>query len=266
MSVAKLCHAFGVRLLCDSCGEIGPLALAARNLGPEAKAQVQCEHCGAIAQVPVREPAGRGAGLARAGDSPGDSPGDSAGNKAGDAASVGAEVEVARHCPKCHAAYGQRAACPGCGLAAERMAGFSAAQEAELSDTLRASWSAVLERWDDQARHDAFVQAATAAGAFAWAAGKYQDARRSRPGDALAERQMARVRRTAEAAMLASAAVRQVERAPYRGATAVLIMLVVALGAGAMYTAFLRGSRGSPSSDAGRAPSPAQSERGPRGR
>lgn len=181
--------------------------------------QARCERCGARAEVPLVEsaPAVGGGPLAT-------------------------DESVAR-CPKCRTSYGARPACPGCGLAVARMPSYSASRAAEVPPELAASWEALAAVWDDQARHDAFIRLVATHGAFAWAAGKYQDACRQRAGDRVAARQLERVRRTAEAAMLASAAVRAVERPPYRSATAVLIMLVVALGAGTLYTRFLRGAR-----------------------
>lgn len=164
-------------------------------------------------------------------------------------------------CPKCQTQVGQQRACPTCGLAAERMSTFAAAREA-ASPALEACWQAALDAWTEQARHDAFVQAAAGAGAFAFAAGKYQEATRARPDDPIAARQLARVRRTAEAAMLASAQVRHVEQKPYRSATAVLILLVVALVAGGVYATFLRNTRGAANAEA--APRPVAP--GPSGR
>lgn len=214
MRVAQVCHALKVRLLCDACGQAGPLLLVTEGDSP---ATVRCQHCGARAEL-----ASPGA-LAPEGASRAD-----------------AAPDDGARCPKCRAAYGQRTACPGCGLAVARMAGFSAAQFADVPEALRQAWADVEASWDDQAQHDGFVQAVASSGAFAWGAGKYQDVCRQRPDDALAARQLARVRRTAEAAMLASAEVRPVVRAPYRNATAVLILLVLVLGAGTMYTTILR--------------------------
>lgn len=180
---------------------------------------MRCAHCGAKERVVIA------AGAAADG-------------KDADEASA-----TERRCPKCQALVAQRSACPACGLAADRMSTFAAAREA-VSPELEATWQEVLAGWNEQARHDAFVQAAAAARAFAFAAGKYQEATRSRPADPIAPRQLQRVRRTAEAAMLASAQVRHVEQTPYRSATAVLILLVVALVAGGVYATFLRNTRG----------------------
>jgi hypothetical protein len=215
--VAAYATLLEVRLACDSCGEVGELKLELAEAG---NAKVTCAHCGAEATLPLAAPSA---------SSP--------------ASSSAAADDDPRRCPKCHAAVGERAACPGCGLAADRMAGFSTSRAAEIPEAVLAAWHATLAAWETQARHDAFVQAVAAAGSFAWAAGQYQEERRRRPGDAIATRQLERVRRTAEAAMLASAAVRQDQKTPYRSATAILVMLVVVLVAGALYATFMREPR-----------------------
>jgi general stress protein CsbA len=125
------------------------------------------------------------------------------------------------------------------------MKGFAATQRAEVPDSVHAAWDAVLERWDDQARHDTLVQQVASAEAFAWAAGQYQDVRQRRPHDRIAQRQLERVRRTAEAAMLASATVRESDKRPYRSTTTILVMMVVVLLAGGLYATVMRDTRGS---------------------
>lgn len=210
-----------MRLACDSCGEVGELRLA--RTGSADAALVTCVRCGAQVELPIS----RDASAARPLPAP----------------PVTAPGGEADRCPKCHAALAEHVACPGCGLARSRMAGFSASRAAEVPEEVRAAWQTILDGWDEQPRHDAFVQAVAGAGAFAWAAGQYQDERRRRPGDPVATRQLERVRRTAEAAMLASAAVRQDQKAPYRGATAILVMMVVVLVAGALYATFMRDTR-----------------------
>jgi hypothetical protein len=187
---------------------------------------VTCEHCGASATLAFGPPASAPPSRARTRST----------------APPPTAEDVAR-CPKCDAIVGERAACPGCGLAAGRMASFSASRAAEVPESVRAAWHQALAAWSEQARHDAFVQAVAGSGSFAWAAGQYQEERRRRPGDTLAARQLERVRRTAEAAMLASAAVREDVKAPYRSTTAILVMMVVVLVAGALYATFMRDSR-----------------------
>lgn len=229
---------------------MGPLSLETRTemlmeaSGPASLGHLVavCAHCGVAAQVSVTRDNTTADAAGLLFSSPASPPPASSSDPAPDAGP---------RCPKCHAVVAERAACPGCGLAAARMASWVAERAAAIPAELRASWGRVVESWQDQPRHDAFVQAAVNAGAYAWAAGQYQDALRQRPAAAgaadpiapIARRQLERVRRTAEAAMLASAAVRQEQKAPYRSATTILVMLVVVLVAGALYATFMRETR-----------------------
>lgn len=193
-------------------------------------AEVSCARCGVVAPVAIAKA---------------DAPVERS-EPAERAEPVSGLLPVERRCPKCDALVGGRAACPGCGLASARMAGFSAAREADVPDSVRAAWAAVTETpeaWAAQARHDVFVQLVASSSVFAWAAGQYQEVRRRRPDDAIAARQLERVRRTAEASMLATTTVREVNQSPYRSATAILVMLVVVLAAGALYATFMREAR-----------------------
>ncbi len=236
-----------MRLACDSCGKVGPLSLETRTeVLIEASGSASlghlvavCAHCGVAAQVSVtRANASDAAAQLLFSAARPSSPSSPPASLSSDPAPA-----AAPRCPKCHAVVAEHEACPGCGLAAARMAGWVAARAAAIPAELHASWTRVTESWQDQPRHDAFVQEAVTLGAYAWAAGQYQDVRRQRPDDAMARRQLERVRRTAEAAMLASAAVRQEQKAPYRSATAILVMLVVVLMAGALYATFMRETR-----------------------
>lgn len=238
-----------------------PSAAQASSAASSPAALVRCAHCGAEAAIEVGRDVdpdvGRdvdhGVVSARGGavepargrpprGKPATLPPDPA-LAADDPREISGLLTVERRCPKCRALVGSRAACPGCGLASSRMAGFASARDAEIPEAVRAAWSAVVaspEAWAEQARHDAFVQLVASASAFAWAAGQYQEIRRQRPDDAVAVRQLERVRRTAEAAMLATTTVREVKQSPYRSATAILVMLVVLLIAGAVYARFMR--------------------------
>ncbi len=254
-----------MRLACDSCGELGPLQiqLPAAAKGDGLVGKIECARCGAVGEVPLTQ----GAPLLV-------EPEPETEPIAAQATAGAVAAAIAdRRCPKCHARVGSRPACPSCGLASARMASFAADRDADIPPSLHAAWKRVTEAWGEQPRHDAFVQAVAYAGAFAWAAGQYQDARRRGVGraadlgdgqgdaesaatqgvateviaaahDAIAARQLERVRRTAEAAMLAGAAARRDDtKPPYRSATTILVMMVVVLIAGALYARFMREAR-----------------------
>jgi hypothetical protein len=96
-------------------------------------------------------------------------------------------------------------------------------QEVE-HEAVRAAWQRVVESWDDAARHDAFVGLVAQHNCFAWAAARYKE----RAGDAVADRQLERLRRAATATMLATATVREEhQRQPYRSTLIALIAMLL---------------------------------------
>jgi hypothetical protein len=157
---------------------------------------------------------------------------------------MSAEVET---CPKCGRSRRDESACPGCGLAADRMASFASNREA-VPEQLRAAWDDLHapdssappyrsgEPWTDQARHDELLKLVAANNCYAWAAGRYREVIRTRPEDATAARQLDRLTRAAEATMLAGATARTTPGPkPYRATTAILVMLIAVIVAGLFY-------------------------------
>jgi hypothetical protein len=140
-------------------------------------------------------------------------------------------------CPKCGAARVAGAeACGACGLAIARMAAYIDARDAAVPDPVREAWARAAAAWDDEARHDELLRQVASHNAYAWAAGRY----RTRGGDAVARRQLERLRRAAEATLLASATVRAAEARPYRGTAGVLAVLIVVIAIGLLYAVVIR--------------------------
>lgn len=148
-------------------------------------------------------------------------------------------VAAAPACPKCSATRrGDATACPACGLAVARMADYREAREAEVPEAVHAAWARAAEAWSDPARHDELLRQVAAHRCYAWAAGRY----RTRGGDPIAERQLDRLRRAAEATLLAGATVRrEAAPGPYRGTVGVLAVLIAAVLVGLVYAALARG-------------------------
>ena len=132
------------------------------------------------------------------------------------------------HCPKCDDDQPAAPACRSCGLLADRMADFARDRDAHVPPEVAAAWQRVGDHWSDDAAHEAFVRAVTAAMAYPWAALRYRDALRLRPDDAVAAAQLARLARMAEATLMASASRKPEAKArPYRAAVAMLIAILV---------------------------------------
>jgi uncharacterized Zn finger protein (UPF0148 family) len=159
-------------------------------------------------------------------------------------------------CPKCGAPRrGEAAACPACGLAASRMASYTEERDAAVPESVRAAWQRAAEAWSDPARHDELLQQVAAHRCYAWAAAHY----RARTGDPVAERQLDRLRRAAEATLLAGATVRPDATAgPYRATLGVLAILIAAIVIGVVYATLIRGPSGAVAPAGVSAPVPAQ--------
>jgi hypothetical protein len=172
------------------------------------------------------------------------------------------EAAEALTCPKCNRPRLGEASCPGCGLAAIKMEEFARRREATAPDAVRAAWDALepptradRERapespWNDAARHDELLRLVHVYDCYAWAAGRYRDVHRLRPDDKMASRMVERIRKAAEATMMASASVRaETGPKPYRATVAVLAMLIVALIAMLLYAILFRKSPDAPSAE-----------------
>ena len=157
-------------------------------------------------------------------------------------------------CPKCGATRrGDATACPGCGLASSRMADYRETREAlEAPEPVRAAWARVAGAWSDPAGHDELLRQAAAHRCYAWVAGRY----RTRAGDPIAARQLDRLRRAAEATLLAGATVRRETAAmPFRATVGVLALLIAAVVVGLVYAALVRPPSDATIAPAGPAPS-----------
>lgn len=177
---------------------------------------------------------------------------------------------AAESCPKCGTPRRGERACARCGLSAHRMEAYAKTLDASVPAAVAAAWDRVLESWEELPRHDALLQLAAQHGAYVWAAARYREAKRGRPAspspfrtypdhaiDAIADRQLDRMRRAAEATMFASAATRDGRRAStYRTAISMLVMLVIAIVAGTIIASMAR-SDPADSGDATPAPPPA---------
>jgi hypothetical protein len=106
----------------------------------------------------------------------------------------------------------------------------------QVPEPVRTAWQAAVDAWDDAARHEAFFAAVAQHRCFAYGAARY----RERSGDPTAERQLERLRKSATAAMLATAAARpETAKNPYRATVALFVVLVVLAIAALLYTAVL---------------------------
>jgi hypothetical protein len=133
------------------------------------------------------------------------------------------------HCPKCLAPRGEDALiCPRCGLV---YANFVAAEH-RPSAPLGEAWVGLLAHWDDEARHERFLQLALARGELAGAGRLYRLRLAQAPQDLFAQRGRDEVLRLASASTSAALALESRgsggPRSRLRGvAMAVLALLLV---------------------------------------
>jgi hypothetical protein len=146
-------------------------------------------------------------------------------------------------CPKCGATIvADTSACKKCGLAVAKMASFAATREAAAPEPLVRAWELAVDEWSNTARHEEVLRLITQNDAYAWGAAKY----RSRAGDPIADKFLERVRKSAEATMMTSAAARNVvAKNPYRNTIAMLVIVSLAI-AGALIYAYLKSNKPQP--------------------
>lgn len=102
-----------------------------------------------------------------------------------------------------------------------------------MHEDVTSAWDRVTEQWDDPARHDALLALVVQHNCFAWAAARYKE----RSGDAIADRQLDRLRRAATATMLATATARtRKEETPYRKVIVWLAVMLAMLLLGLVLT------------------------------
>jgi uncharacterized Zn finger protein (UPF0148 family) len=211
-----------MRVECESCRELVAASFARNGDAVRATCPV-CAHAMVVTLAVAATDAAPAASAETGGASAGAGGADRA--QAGEA------------CPKCGASRRRdAAACPTCGLAVARMASFHNARDAAVPLPVHKAWARAIAAWDDPVRHEEVLQQVAAHNCYAWAAARY----RTRGRDAIAERQLDRLRRAAEATLLAGATVRRDAIQPYRTTRGVLGFLIAAVVAGLFYATLRR--------------------------
>ena len=144
-------------------------------------------------------------------------------------------------CPKCGAAQPEARACRTCGLSSELWEGYEPPElEHDASPKLSALWDACQESWDDSDVHAAFAEQASTEGAYLYAVRLYRravlDRAGSGDGSEVAKRQLERLARMSEVALLpGTASLEHAGPEPYKNVLILLIALLVIGGALGMY-------------------------------
>ena len=130
------------------------------------------------------------------------------------------------------------------------MASFGSQLDAGVPDVARVAWDRVKEQWEDTAAHDELLRLTTLHGCYAWVAARYREVKADAgppfreagtARDAIAERQLDRIRRAAEVALLTSGSPRPDKGSKAYQSTKLLLGLVILLIiAGLVYAAYQR--------------------------
>ena len=136
------------------------------------------------------------------------------------------------------------------------MAAFGSQLDAGVPDVARAAWERVKAQWEDTASHDELLRLTTLHGCYAWVAARYREVKADAgppfreagsARDAIAERQLDRIRRAAEVALLTSGSPRPDKGSKAYQSTKLMLGLVIMLIiAGLLYAAYQRMNSGSP--------------------
>lgn len=122
-------------------------------------------------------------------------------------------MRLATACPKCRRErIPGEDACARCGLLVARWEGFTA--EEPSHPALEAPWDKLQSAWSDEAAHGAFLELAAAVDGLDVAAAKYRRRSLAEPGDARAERGLARAVTMAQTLYVARAQAERPPRAP----------------------------------------------------
>ena len=110
--------------------------------------------------------------------------------------------------------------------------------------------------------HDELLRLTTLHGCYAWVAGRYRDERARRGNDAMAARQLERIRKAAEVAMLGTAGPRPEEKTPFKSSLLLLGLVGFLIVVGIFYAAYVKTRGPKPHDASSVAPSSGQVQPG----
>ena len=204
-----------MKVECPSCHAVVSPALAIAVGSTQADVGMTCSHCGKTIPADVLRQA-----------------------ETDDEVATTTPIPTAKSkvCAKCGKPLREGAdACPSCGLVVAKMATY-AEKEAEVSEPIKAAWAAVLEQWDDEARHEKLFKLVAEAGEYTWAASRYREQSRSRPADAITTKQQEKIKRALEATLMVSSTKKEKPGAtPYKSTVMLLGILIILLLMGGAY-------------------------------
>ncbi len=106
---------------------------------------------------------------------------------------------------------------------------------------LEAAWTQTTLAWTSPAAHDELFRLVHLHDAWMWAARSYREYAKAHTGDEIAQRQL---KKLTGYLMVTLAPRAKPTRNPYRATVSILVMMMLALGAGTAFTRFASGNSG----------------------
>lgn len=101
------------------------------------------------------------------------------------------EPKPLKSCPKCSAQVEQTLKeCPACGVIFEKFKSRASAEESDLTTSalLKQMWQSVLDRYEDESKHQAFIRACESEGNLTYALNRYSTILEATPYEPRARR------------------------------------------------------------------------------
>ena len=194
-----------------------------------------CGHCSAPSSVMILK--------AVPGSSPGLCEPDRQAASPGDENRASSQAPLGQTCPKCTKLVDHSsAACGSCGLAAEHFASFEA-DKGHCDVQLDEAWQRLLQSWQSDEAHEAFVRMLASAGNYRDGATRYREAAADAERAVRPQEMLQRIQATAAAALLSSKPKLVSEEEPFKGVVVLLMVLVLAAGAGGIYFTMIGGQQ-----------------------
>jgi hypothetical protein len=113
----------------------------------------------------------------------------------------------------------------------------TAERDAAVPQVVQDAWARVHASWDDPRAHDELFALTAQHSCYAWTAARYREVRADK-GAASTDPRLERVRKAAEATLLATASVRpRTGKQPYGTSAVVLVIAIIMIVIGLMFAA-----------------------------
>ena len=103
-------------------------------------------------------------------------------------------------------------------------------------ESVQKAWDDAVAHWDEPAKHALLLGLVAQHACYAWAAAKYKE----RAGDAIADKQLERLRSSAVAALMTTSKPKASEQQPYRQTLVLFAALLLILVLGLVFVTIIK--------------------------